>query len=357
MKTQRVGIVGTGWGKLQVESLRRVRGVQVAAICDTDAARLEQTARQYNIPETFANYGEMLAGDHVDWVCIAAPPELHQPMVASALQAGKHVLCEKPIALSTKDARALLEIAEAKGIVHAVDFEMRYLPAHAYAKELIDEDYVGPVHRVDVTMTMERPWGEHGTWAAELTQGGGVLTELGSHFIDTLLWWFGDVSAVLAGTRTHFPTIRIPGKKESGNGSSVRKIVTGDDAFWCVLQFKRGGEALVNFVTGARYDPGWTIGAYGQTGSLIVKSGQLLGMRDGDREIGILPIPKRLEIRTQPSDPLMWAMARLMERQLAKINAVPDSPPVPGFGDAVAVSQVIDAIRRSSDERRWVSVE
>lgn len=354
---QRVGIVGTGWGKLQIESLRRVRGAQVTALCDTDAARLEQTARQYNIGKTFNDYNEMLMGDQVDWVCITTPPEKHQAMTAAAIEAGRHILCEKPIALTTKDARALLAAAEARGINHAVDFEMRYLPAHAYAKELIDEDYLGQLHRVDVTMTMERPWGEHGNWAAEQAQGGGVLTELGSHFIDTLLWWLGDVSAVLSGTNTHFPTIRVPGKKESGNGSSIRKIVTGDDAFWCIMQFKRGGEALVNFMTGARYDPGWTIGAYGQSGSLIVKSGQLLGMREGDREIGILPIPKRLEIGTQPSDPLMWAMARLMERQLAKINRVPDAPPVPDFGDAVAVSRVIDAIRHSSNERRWVSVE
>ena len=357
MNTIRVGVIGTGWGQLQIEAFRRVKGVQVVALCDTDSARLEKLAQQYQIAKTYTDYRDLLAGDTIDWVSIAAPPDLHKAMVRAAIEAGKHVLCEKPVALTEWEARELLAGAEVRGIVHAVDYEMRFLPAQAYCKELIDEDYLGPLHRVDVTMAMEHPWGEHGNWAAEQALGGGVLMELGSHFIDTLRWWFGEVTAVVAGTRTNFPTIRIPGKKESGNGSAIRKLVTGEDAFWCVMQFARGGEALVNFMTGARHDPGWEIGVYGQTGSLVVKSGQLLAMRDGDREMGLLPIPKRLELSNKPNDPLMWAMTKLIERELAKINKVPEALPFPDVRDDIAVARIVAAIRRSSVERKWVHVE
>ncbi len=357
MKLVRVGVIGTGWGQLQIEAFRRVKSTQVVALCDTNAEQLSIVSKQYHIADTYSDYNALLASEAVDWVAIATPSDLHFPIARAAIEAGKHILCEKPLALNPAQAQELVDAASAKGIVDAVDYEMRFLPANAYAKELIEEDYIGALLRVDVTMVMENPWGEHGNWVAQDERGGGVLMELGTHFIDTLRWWFGDVSSVLAGRRTYFPTVRIPGTKEKGNGKSLRMAVSGDDAFWCVFQFARGGEALFSFVTGARHDPGWTIGAYGQTGSLVNKGGQLWAMREGDREMGLLPIPKRLELGRDPDDPLMWGMAKLIERAATKINGIPESLPVPDFRDGLAVAQIVDAIRRSSDERRWVEVD
>ncbi len=356
MKPIQVGVVGTGWGQLEIEAFRRVKDVQVIALCDTNAEQLNVVAKQYHVSEAFSDYRDLLASETIDWVAIATPTDLHYSMAMAAVQAGKHVLCEKPLALNAGQARELFQAATDRGIVHAVDYEMRFLPAHAYAKELIEEDYVGQLLRIDVTMAMEHPWGEHGNWVVQDERGGGILMELGTHFIDILRWWFGDVSTVLAGRRTYFPTLRIPGKKDKGNGKSLRMAVTGDDAFWCVLQFAGGGEALLSFVSGARHDPGWTISVYGQTGSLVVKSGQLWAMRDGDREMGMLPIPKRLEGGTNPDDPLMWGMVRLIERAATKIGGIPETLPFPEFSDGLAVAQIVDAIRRSSDERRWVQV-
>ncbi len=357
MKPIRVGVIGTGWGQLQIEAFHRVKGTQVVALCDTNADQLRQVASQQHIDETYSDYTDLIASENVDWVAIATPSDLHFPIAMAAIRAGKHIFCEKPLALNPAQARELVDAANAKGIVHAVDYEMRFLPANAYSKELIEEDYIGPLLRADVTMVIEHPWGEHGNWVVQDERGGGVVMELGTHFIDTLRWWFGEVSAVLAGRRTHFPTVRIPGSKEKGNGKTLRMAVTGDDAFWCVLQFAHGGEALLSFVTGARHDPGWTIGAYGQTGSLLVKSGQLLAMRDGEREMELMPIPKRLELGTNPNDPLMWGMVKLIERAAEKINGVPESLPFPDFTDGLALARIVDAIRRSSDERRWVQVD
>ncbi len=352
----RVGVVGAGWGQLQIEAFQRVRGLEVTALCDVDAARAGELAKQYQIDRTCVEYRDLLADAAIDLVSIASPPDLHESMARAAIDAGKAVLCEKPLALDARAARELLDCAQARGIVHAVDFEMRYLPALAYCKELIDEEYLGRLLRVDVTMAMERPWGVHGHWAADDARGGGVLMEVGANFIDILRWWFGDVSAVLANRRTHFPTIRVARPKGVPGDGFENRRVTGDDAFWLVLQFARGGEALVSFVTGARHDPGWTISAYGDNGSLVVSSGQLIGRRDGDREMAILPIPKRLELGDNPRDPLMWSMARLAERVAAKMNDVRSALAFPDFSDGVAVAQIVDAIRRASDERAWVNV-
>ncbi len=357
MSAVRVGVIGLGWGELQIQAMHRVQGVHVVAVCDADAARLQQAARINGIERTFADYNDLVNSNQVDLVAIAAPPDLHERMVRTAIQAGKHVFCEKPVSLTSRRIRDLAALADERGLIHAVDFEMRYLPGHAYAKELIDEGYLGPLHRVDVNLTMERPWGEHGNWASDASRGGGVLMELGTHFLDTLHWLFGAPSAVLAETRTYFPTIRMPSPKGETNGKSVIREVTGDDAFWCVLQFARGGEGLVNFVTGARHDAGWTIGAYGQSGSLLIRSGQLWGMRDGEREFGLLPIPKRLELANKPDDPLMWAMARLIEQVVAAINEQKYALPFPTFQEAFAVAKTIEAVRQSSHERCWKAVE
>ncbi len=356
MSKTRVGIIGTGWGELQIEAFRRVRDVEVVALCDVDHARAEKLAQRHKIERVFGDYRELIAGNVVDLVSIAAPPEFHEAMTRAASDARRHVLCEKPLGLNTRGAREALDCAEACGIVHAVDFEMRFLPALAYCKELIDEQYLGELLRVDVTMAMQHPWGAHGNWAADDARGGGVLNELGANFIDLLRWWFGDVRGVLAGRRTHFPTLRVPKPKDGGDDRFESKRVTGDDAFWSVMDFARGGEALVSFVTGARQDPGWTCSAYGKKGSLVVNSGQLIGMRDGDREMALLPIPKRLELGDNPRDPLMWSMVKLAERVVAKINRAHDAQPFPDFHDGVAVAEIIDAIRRASDERAWVNV-
>jgi len=354
MKPVRVGIVGLGWGQLQLEAFRRVRGVEVAALCDRDAARVHELAQRYKIAHAFTDARELIAQRDVQLVSIATPPDTQSEVTRAALDAGKHVICEKPLGLDAAEARALCELAREQSVVHAVDFEMRYLPAIAYAKELIDEEYLGALNRVDVTMTLEQPWGrEHGNWAADDARGGGILMELGLHFFDILRWWFGDVVAVMAERQTHFATIRRA--KEKGDGVETH-TVTGDDAFWCVLRLARGGHALVNFISGARYDPGWTIGAYGATGSLVVQGGGLLGMRDGDRELAILPAPKRLELGDNPRDPLMWSMTKLFERVVAKINATPDAKPFPDFRAGVEAAQLVHAIRHAAQEHKWVDV-
>jgi predicted dehydrogenase len=356
MGKTRVGIIGTGWGQLQIEAFRRVRDAEVVALCDVDPARAENLATQHKIDRAFGDYRELITDAAVDLVSIAAPPEFHGTMVRATIDAGKHVLCEKPLALNARGAREVLDCAQARGIVHAVDFEMRFLPALAYCKELIDEQYLGELLRVDVTMAMQHPWGAHGNWAADDARGGGVLMEMGANFIDVLRWWFGDVRAVLASRQTHFPTLRVPKPKGGKDDGFESMVVSGDDAFWSVMDFAHGGEALVSFVTGARHDPGWTISAYGKKGSLVVNSGQLIGMRDGDREMALLPIPKRLELGDNPRDPLMWSMVKLAERMVAKIHRAHDAPPFPDFRDGFAVAQIIDAICRASDERTWVSV-
>jgi hypothetical protein len=128
--------------------------------------------------------------------------------------------------------------------------------------------------------------------------------------------------------------------------------VTGDDALWCVMKFERSGEALLNFVTGARHDPGWTISAYGRQGALIIKSGYLSGARVGDKEMAVLGIPKRLELQDKPRDPLMWSMERLLERVVGKIRGEHEALAFPSFRDGATVARVL-MVSKVHRSRGW----
>lgn len=355
MKPIRVGVIGTGWGQLQIEAFRRVRSIQVVAVCDVDPERGESIAKQYRIDQVYSDYRKLSASD-VEWIGIATPPEMHAEIVRAAIEAGKHIFLEKPLALDIATSKDLVRAADEKGIVHSVDLQVRFLPAHQYVKELIDEGYLGRLLHTTVSMVLEHPWGEHGNWALDDARGGGVLFELGAYFVDLLRWWFGDVTQVFGRRKTLFPSVRVPGAKEKGNGSSLRQAVTTDDAFWCILDFNSGGEAIIDFVTGARHDAGWTIGIYGEVGSFLIKSGQLWARREGEREMELLPIPKRLEFPENPKDPLMWAMTQIIDRTAAKIRKVPNALAIPDFGDELALEEIVHAIRRSSIEQRWAKL-
>jgi UDP-N-acetyl-2-amino-2-deoxyglucuronate dehydrogenase len=355
VKTVRVGVIGTGWGEMHIDAFKRVKGAELVAVCDLSKSRSAEVAKNAKIPNYFTETGEMLANTAIDLVSVASPPDTHKELVLQALAAGKHVLCETPLGLNRHEAASLLEAAEARGVFHGIAVQTRYLPGYAYAKELIDEEYLGTFLRASLNMTMARPWGASGNWAADEVRGGGVISDVAIHFIDALRWWFGPVEAVMADRATLFPEIKVAVK--AGNETQFEKwSATADDAFTALLRFQRGGLAVLNFVSGTRQDAGWTIALYGSRGSLQITSGSLGGMRDGDREWGMLEIPRRFELPDRPREPLMWALARLSEGIVRQVRGEKLDNPPPTFRDGLENLKIVDAIKRSADDMLWAAV-
>jgi predicted dehydrogenase len=355
MKTIRVAVIGTGWGEMHIDAFKRVKGAELVAVCDLSKTRSAEVAKNAKIGKSFTDPQEMMAEGGVDLVSIATPPATHKELVLQALAAGKHVLCETPLGLNRHEAQALFDAAETSGLVHGVAAQTRYLPSYAYAKELIDEDYLGTFLRASVNMTMARPWGTSGNWAADESRGGGLLSDVAIHFIDALRWWFGPVEAVMADRATLFPEIKVA--VQAGNETQFEKWrATADDAFTALLRFERGGLAILNFISGARQDAGWTIALYGSHGSLQITSGSLGGMREGDREWGLLEIPRRLDLPDRPREPLLWALARLLDGLVLQVRGEkPDKPP-PSFREGLENLKIVDAIKRSADDLLWAAV-
>ena len=136
-----VGVIGTSWWTdlMYVPSLLSHSGAQVTAVCGRDTDRAAATAEKLGGAQVFADYREMIAADVCDAVVIATPDDLHCDMALAAIGAGKHVLCEKPLACSAADARQMQQAAVEAGVKNMVLFTWRWQPHWQYVKRLIDE--------------------------------------------------------------------------------------------------------------------------------------------------------------------------------------------------------------------------
>lgn len=197
----RVGIIGAGHiASVHTRHLRRVPGATLAAIADLNQEKATALAEGTGV----AVYGaaeELLAADTVDAVIVATPTDTHRALVEQALAAGKHVLCEKPMAVSTDDCQAMLSAAKSSGKTLSVGQVVRFFPEYANAKRLVESGAVGKPAAVRVKRAVS---GRSSTapWYSDPKGGGGVLFDLLVHEFDWLIWCFGPVARVYANALT-----------------------------------------------------------------------------------------------------------------------------------------------------------
>lgn len=356
MTSVRAAVIGLAWGQLHIDALRRIKNLELVAVCDADAERAKTIAKNAGIPFATGNPNEIFSRDEIDLVTIATPPDTQKELANKAMLAKKAVLVESPVGLNSPQAQALHETAQQRKIKNAVAFQTRYLPSYAYAQELIAEEYLGKFLRATITFVMAQPWGVNGNWAADEKRGGGVMRNVAVHFIDALQWWFGPVGSVFADRETLFSKVRRP--VLVGREQKIEKFTaTADDTFLALLKFENGGSAILNFVTGARQDLPWSISLVGSRATLQITSGALAGKRDTERDFGLLEIPRRLELPDRPREPLMWALCELitdLTKQIQGEKLAGRKPPT--FQDAVGTHKVMEAIQRSADDMLWSSI-
>ena len=184
----RVGMIGTGFGSLvQIPAFRAHGRAEVVAVASGTPGKAKKTADTLSVPHAFDDWRKLVAAD-LDLVSITTPPSLHHPMALAALAAGKHVLCEKPMAMSTAEADDMLAHGNRARRVHMIDHELRFNPNRRKVRRLIEKGFIGaPRHALLTVVNAGRhdpskPWG----WWYDETQGGGLLGAVGSHQVDLL---------------------------------------------------------------------------------------------------------------------------------------------------------------------------
>ncbi len=194
----RLGFVGTGMvANRQMRQARQVPGLEVVAAADINRQVLDEFCERHGIARRYLSYEKMLAEEELDAVTVALPPYLHAPATIAALEAGLHVICEKPMALSSAEARAMVRAAKKAGRVLGVYYRRRFSPGAVAVRRLIERGRLGKVYFVRVTGSRcrGRPYFDmpgFGSWfIKKKLAGGGVVMDLMGYDIDLVFWLLG----------------------------------------------------------------------------------------------------------------------------------------------------------------------
>jgi predicted dehydrogenase len=235
-KTIRIGIIGAGFARsTQIPGFRNCEAARIVAIASARREHAAEVAREFEIENVDDDWRALVARDDIDLVSIVTPVVTHYEMTLAALERGKAVLCEKPMAMNADEARRMTERARQAGVLALIDHELRFLPGRLKLRELLRRGEIGKVRHAKLTFRSDsradpdRPW----NWWSDEKQGGGALGAIGSHVVDGLCWLLGaEVSAVSANLATHI--------RERRDESGALREVTTDDEANLLLRFADG---------------------------------------------------------------------------------------------------------------------
>jgi predicted dehydrogenase len=202
----RVGVVGLGMGKWHINQYQQHPQAEVVAICDVDAARLDEAAAKFNIPQTYTDTKQMYRQAKLDIVSVATPNTLHAPLTIEALKAGCHVLCEKPMAMNAKQAQKMVDAAKAARRKLAINYSHRLTPNVAAMGQYIESGDIGQPYFARTIWHRRRGIPGRQSFCSKDSAGGGCLIDLGVHIIDIALYCLGfpKVLSVTGKTAMHF---------------------------------------------------------------------------------------------------------------------------------------------------------
>jgi myo-inositol 2-dehydrogenase/D-chiro-inositol 1-dehydrogenase len=193
--TMRVGIAGTGiMGEVHAKAWRNA-GAELAGFTSLRLAQTRDLAQRFGV-RAYADYAELV--DEVDIVDICTPTSLHKPMAVEAAAAGKHVVCEKPVALTIEDAQAMIDACAAVGVRFFVGMVVRFFPQYRVAQELVTEGKIGQLGVIRLKRVAYVPMKPVDNWYIDEKQSGGMVLDLMIHDFDYARWLAGEVDRVFA---------------------------------------------------------------------------------------------------------------------------------------------------------------
>ncbi len=227
MKRIKTAVLGAGFmGKVHTEQIRRLGNVDVVALAAVSEEEAARFGRQYGIDRTTADWQSLLADPEIEAVHICTPNALHFPMAKAALQAGKAVLCEKPLTMSSKEAKELVKLADAKGVPNCVNHNLRYYPVVQHVRQMIAAGELGDI--LIVQGTYYQDWLLYDTdynWRVERAHNGALraMGDIGSHWMDMIQHLTGmKITSLCADLQTFHKSRKKPkGNVETFTGKKL----------------------------------------------------------------------------------------------------------------------------------------
>ncbi|MGE6385843.1 Gfo/Idh/MocA family protein [Pseudomonas sp. NPDC078416] len=366
-----VGLIGTGFmGRAHALAFHNARttfdlpfNLTLVAMADADAARAEQCAASWGFERSHGDWQQLISDPAVNLVAITTPNLLHFPMAMAALEAGKAVYCEKPLAVSLAQAREMQAAARKAEVVTRVGYNYQHNPIIGLAKQMIESGELGRIVSFQGEFSEDfmgdglSPW----SWRCEEAHAGGALADLGSHLLAMARYLLGDVEAVCADSQTVHP------QRPVARGSEERRAISIDDQTYALLRFANGARGTFGsswLKHGYKNHLSFEIG--GTEGTLSFDQERLNELRlyragapgrDGFQRILAGPAqPGYASFCPAPGHQLGYNELKTLEvYELIQALGGQGSNGT-DFAEAMEVERLATAIRIAAKEMRWVSV-
>ena len=386
MSELRIGLIGSGFmGQAHADAIRRAallypgleRRPVLAMLADRDEPTAKAAAERFGIPRWTGDWRKLVADPDIDVVDITSPNSLHHQMALAAIAAGKHVYCEKPLAVTVAQASEMTEAARKSGVKTMVAFNNVKTPAAIFARQLIAEGAIGKPIRF-------RGWFDQGfysdpdlpwSWRCSREEAGsGALGDLGSHTISVAQYLMGDVAAVVASEQTWFPTRPVAGAgagySAKAGGDAERRAVENEDQVQALIRFASGAAGVIEasrVAVGKVFGIQWEVA--GTEGTILMD-----GERFNELKVARLSEPKAdrgfktLLVGSQVPQfraflPFDYGGGGLGYFDIKVIEAHDLAAGIAGTGDCfpdfafgLANQRIVTAIEESARTGAWVSV-
>jgi predicted dehydrogenase len=373
-------VIGTGFiGTVHVEALRRI-GVSVRGVLGSSPERGAARADAIGVATAYPSLDDLLADDGVQVVHVTSPNDLHVSQTEAVLRAGKHVVCEKPLAMTAADSARLVALAAETGLVNATNFNIRFYPLNQHARQVVADDGLGQVRLVTGRyfqdwLLLESDW----NWRLQPDRGGALraVGDIGSHWLDLMTYVTGQhVASVMADLTTFIETRREPtGPVETFSTDrsveTVEREIATEDAATILLRFDGGARGAVSIsqISSGRknslvYEIDGSESAWGWDSEQPDQA--WIGHRDRANEI-LIRNPALMGPAGQAASALPAGHVEgFFDTHCAHFRAIYDdvlagrpssSPGYATFADGHDEMLVGEAIARSSREGRWVDVD
>ncbi len=380
----RAGIVGTGFvGPLHIENLRRLGIAEVVAIAEMDQEKADHMAEKLGVRKAYGDWQKLVEDPEIDVVHITAPNKLHFPVAKAAIEAGKHVICEKPLTMDTKEAKLLVEMAKEKKVVNAATFNMAFYPMVRQAKEMVARSEIGRIFLAHGRYLQD--WLSKDTdynWRVESQFSGRsrVVGDICSHWMHMMQMILGrNITSVYADLTIFFPTrkkplIEIPTHSEIELRPDQYEEIKIDTEDHATIMFNYE-DGIKGVLIAAQVCPGrkqfieWEINAseksLGWNGE--EPNSLWIGERSSSNKI-LMKDPNVLyenareyanySVGLAEGYPDSWKnLLMAVYKYIQDYNpANPAKPVFPTFEDGYRIQTLIDAILESAATNKWVKV-
>jgi predicted dehydrogenase len=371
-KTLNVGIVGTqfmgrahsnAWMDVDTFYDLPLRPVLRAA-CDNVAENLAPFCRRFGWESQETDWQRLIARDDIDVIDICTSNATHMPIAVAAARAGKHILCEKPMAMNAAEAQAMLAAAQGADIKHMVAFNYRRVPAIALARQMIEEGKIGRVFHFNAVYYQDwlvDPAFPYVWRHDKKTAGSGAHGDMNAHIVDLARFLVGEIEAVCGAEEVFI-------KERQRTGGAGAGQVTADDALFSLARFGNGALGsfmATRFATGRKNFLRFEL--FGSEGSLLfnlerLNEIQYFTRREAGAEQGFRTI-----LATESDHPYVdrwWPPGHIIGWEHTFIHEVGDlltaigtnRPITPDFYDGLRNQQVLDAMQRAAADKTWVDI-